>query len=177
MSQRDELRRLIQDQPRLEVRKLVGYGDGSRKAFVLPRRPVLAYGLQVFVDAVEVTIEEDFTVDLETGGLTFTVAPSDGEEITATYHFVALSDAELDSVLGRNPGSIYLAAAEAIAMLLAGRGRLINFAKADGRVDTDAVRKDLMALAEHYRRLGSSAAGPKVESFDYPPSTSGEDDD
>jgi hypothetical protein len=176
MSERDELRRLIQDLPKLEVRKHVGYGDGTRKAFVLPRKPVLAYGLQVFIDGSEQTPDEDYMLDLETGGVTFSAAPSTDEEITATYHFVALSDAELDSVLSRNPGSVYLAASEALQMILAGRGRLINFAKGDANVDTRAVRKDLMALAEHYRRLGASA-GAKVESFDYPPTTSGEGDE
>ena len=176
MSQRDELRKLIQDLPRLEVRKQVGYGDGSRKKFILPRRPILADGLQVFIDGVEKTPDEDYTVDLSTGGITFTSAPDNDDEITATYHFTALSDAELDSALERNPGSIYLAAAEAINMLLAGRGRLINFAKADGRVDLKAVRENLTTLADHYRSLGASASGPRVDSFDYPPS-SNEDSD
>jgi len=174
MSDRDELRRLIQDTLRLEVLKPVAYGDGSCEKFLLPRRPVIADGLQVFIDAVEQTPDEDYTVDLETGGLTFEAAPEEGAEITATYHFAALSDAELDSCLTRNPGSIYLAAAEAIQMLLAGRGRLINFAKADSKVDMKAVRDNLMSLAEHYRRLGASASGPRVDSFDYPPAQSGD---
>ena len=175
MADRDELRRLIQDLPRLEIRKPVGYGDGSRKIFNLPRRPVLADGLQIFVEGAEQG-SEAYSIDLETGGVTFDAAPSDSDEITATYHFVALSDAELDAVLDRNPGSIYLAAAETIQILLAGRGRLINFQKADGKVDMQAVRKDLMALAEHYRRLGASATSPKVESFDYPRTADGDGD-
>jgi len=174
MSDRDELRRLIQDTPRLEVLKPVAYGDGSAKTFLLLRRPIIADGLQVFIDGDEQTIDEDYTVNLETGALTFAAAPEEGAEITATYHFAALSDAELDSCLARNPGSIYLAAAEAIQMLLAGRGRLINFAKADSRVDMKAVRDNLMSLAEHYRRLGASASGPKVDSFNYPPSQNGD---
>jgi hypothetical protein len=175
MADRDELRRLIQDLPRLEVRKPVGYGDGSRKIFNLPRKPVLADGLQIFVKGVEES-SENYSIDLETGAVTFDAAVSDGDEITATYHFVSLSDVELDEVLARNPGSIYLAAAEAIQILLAGRGRLVNFHKADAGVDMKAVRKDLMSLAEHYRRLGASATSPKVESFDYPPLADGEGD-
>ena len=174
MSDRDELRRLIQDIPRLELLTPVAYGDGSSTQFLLPRRPLIADGLQVFIDAVEQTIGEDYTADLDAGGLTFITAPEEGAEITATYHFAALSDAELDSCLTRNPGSIYLAAAEAIYMLLAGRGRLINFAKADSKVELKAVRDNLMSLAEHYRRLGASASGPKIDSFDYPTTQNGD---
>lgn len=171
MSQLDELRKLIQDLPRLEIRKLVGYGDTETEKFLLPRHPVISDGLQVFIDGVEKTPDTDYTVDLDTGGITFAAAPGDGAGITATYHFVALSDDELDSILERNPGSIYLAAAEAIQVLLTGRGRLINFAKADSRVDMKTVRENLMSLAQHYRNLGASAAGPRVDSFDYPPAS------
>jgi len=174
MSDRDELRSLIQDTPRLELLAPVAYGDGFSTQFLLPRRPVIADGLQIFVDDVEQTIDVDYTIDLESGGLTFTIAPDEDSEISATYHFAALSDTELDSCLTRNPGSIYLAAAEAIQMLLAGRGRLINFAKADSKVDLKAVRDNLMSLAQHYRRLGASASGPKIDSFDYPPSQDGD---
>jgi hypothetical protein len=176
MSELDELRALIQDRPVLEVNKLVGYGDGVRDKFLMPRKPLLSDGLQIFLDGVEQS-SEDYTVDLETGGLTFDTPPSEGEEITVTYHHATLSDLELDSILNRNPGSIYLAASEALQMILAGKGRLINFAKADSRVDLSHVRKDLMKLAEHYRRLGASSTSPKVESFDYPRTISSEDDE
>ena len=175
MTDRDELRRLIQDNPRLEVGKLVGYGNDFVKAFILPRKPILADSLEVYVEG-ELQNPEGYDVNLETGGIKFHAAPFDGDEITATYYFAALSDAELDGVLERNPGSIYLAAAEAIQLLLAGRGRLVNFAKADGRVDVKSVRQDLMKLAEHYRRLGGTASGAKVESFDYPRLTNGDGD-
>ncbi len=171
MSQRDELRKLIQDMPRLEIRKLVGYGDAASVKFQLPRHPVLADGLQLFVDGEEQTLDTDYTIDLETGGVTFSAAPDEADEITATYHFAALSDDELDIILARNPGSIYLAAAEAITVLLTGRGRLVNFAKGDTRVELQAVRENLMSLAEHYRNLGASASGPRIDSFDYPPSS------
>ena len=176
MSDRDELRKLIQDFPRLEIGKLVGYGDATRTVFILPRRPLLADGLEICIDGDIQTPGTDYTVDLQTGGLTFALAPEADAEITTTYHFVALSDDELDSALSRNPGSIYLAAAEAIHMLLAGRGRLVNFVKADGRVDFNAVRNNLEALAKHYLSLGAVASGPKVESFDYPPSTDSDSD-
>ena len=175
MTDRDELRRLIQDQPRLEVGKLVGYGNGTAITFIMPRKPVLADGLEVFIDGV-MQVPDSYSVNYETGGLIFDAAALIGEKITATYHFVALSDTELDDVLARNPGSIYLAAAEAIQLLLTGRGRLVNFAKADGRVDVKSVRSDLMTLAEHYRRLGGTASGAKVESFDYPRLTNGDGD-
>jgi hypothetical protein len=167
MPDRDELRSLIQDQPRLETARHVGYGDGALSIFLMPRRPLLADGLQIFIDGAELDAG-DYTINLETGGLTFDTPPSEGDAITATYHYVTLSDAELDSVLSRNPGSIYLAAAEAIQLILAGKGRLVNFAKADARFDASTVRNNLMQLAEHYRRMGASSTSPKVESFDYP---------
>ena len=176
MSDRDELRALIQDQPRLETGKLVGYGDGTGCIFLMPRHPLLSDGMQIFIDGAELPAE-DYTLNLETGGLTFDTPPSEGDEITATYHHVTLSDSELDGILSRNPGSIYLAAAEAIQCILAGKGRLVNFAKADARIDASAVRKDLMQLAEHYRRLGASSTSPKVESFDYPRTVDIEGDD
>ena len=68
----------------------VGTGDGEETEYALAYRPVSS--LTVYVDGVAKTATTDYTINGETGWITFVTAPAEGAEITASYS-AAPSDA------------------------------------------------------------------------------------
>ncbi len=72
----------------------VGTGDGSTKEFLLDFYPVKSGSLTVYVDGVAKTEGTDYTVDYNTGKITFTTAPADGASITADYIYYKGSNSE-----------------------------------------------------------------------------------
>lgn len=66
---------------------LLGKGDGTKKIFNFPVKPVSPGSAYIYVGGVKVTT--GFTLDEEKGTATFTTAPASGLEIRSTY---ALTD-------------------------------------------------------------------------------------
>ena len=65
----------------------VGAGDGSTTQFTLANVPVEEYSETIYVDGVAQTRDTDYSIDYETGVITFTTAPADGASITADYQY------------------------------------------------------------------------------------------
>lgn len=65
----------------------VGTGDGSTTQFTLAHIPVEEYSEIIYLDGVEQTRGTDYTIDYETGMITFSTAPSSGVAITADYQY------------------------------------------------------------------------------------------
>jgi len=63
----------------------VGTGDGTTKEFYLANKPVKEGSEKIYVNGVKQTRDQDYTVDYETGKITFATAPVDGAQITADY--------------------------------------------------------------------------------------------
>jgi len=63
----------------------VGTGDGSTTEFSLAYSPVLENSETIYVDGTEQTRNTDYTINYETGVITFTSAPTNGASITADY--------------------------------------------------------------------------------------------
>ena len=72
----------------------VGTGDGSTTQFELARFPVIASTLSVYLNDVETAA---YTLDADTGTITFDTAPAAGVSITATYTWLRT---EFRGVLG-----------------------------------------------------------------------------
>jgi len=72
----------------------VGTGDGSTTEFLLDFYPVKSGSLTVYVDGVAKTEGTDYTVDYNTGKITFTTAPAAGASITADYIYYKGSKSE-----------------------------------------------------------------------------------
>lgn len=60
-------------------------GDGVTTVYNTPSSPIKAGTLKVWNDSVEQIEGQDYTVDLTTGAITFTVAPALGKELTVKY--------------------------------------------------------------------------------------------
>lgn len=71
----------------------VGTGDGTAVEFALDHTHVVTGTAVIKVDGVTQTITTDYTIDLETGVVTFTAehVPANGLAVTADYTFVAVT--------------------------------------------------------------------------------------
>lgn len=67
--------------------EVVGEGDGTETEFFLAWTPVMATSLELFVDGTKKTVGTDFTLDADTGKVTFTTAPASTKVVTANYIF------------------------------------------------------------------------------------------
>jgi len=75
----------------------VGTGDGSTAKFKLSKTPVKEESEKIYVNGALKTRGTDYTIDYESGEITFTTAPADGATITADYvYYVPLKIAFLD---------------------------------------------------------------------------------
>ena len=63
----------------------VGTGDGSTKTFTLANPPVRYHSETVYIDGSAQTRDEDYTINYDTGEITFTSPPASGASITADY--------------------------------------------------------------------------------------------
>lgn len=63
----------------------VGTGDGTTTTFTLDYPPVLYHSETIYIDGAAKTRDTDYTIDYETGEITFTSAPASGASITADY--------------------------------------------------------------------------------------------
>lgn len=78
----------------------VGTGDGTTTQFTLGNIPVEEYSETVKLNGVAQTRDTDYTINYETGTITFTTAPGNGVSITADYQY--RNEITVDSATGAN---------------------------------------------------------------------------
>jgi len=80
-------------------------GNGTQTTFIATAIPIVEDSEQVYVNQ---TLTTDYTIDYETGSITFTTAPDDGVEIKATYLWVTktVTLTALASNMGLNPVNV-----------------------------------------------------------------------
>jgi hypothetical protein len=65
----------------------VGTGNGVQTAFTLASSPILSKAETVYLAGVAKTRDTDYTIDFDTGGITFTSAPASSSAVTANYKY------------------------------------------------------------------------------------------
>ena len=60
----------------------VGTGDGDATVFTLANNPVLTNSETVYLDGASQTRDTDYTINFDTGAITFTAAPGAGVAVT-----------------------------------------------------------------------------------------------
>jgi len=73
----------------------VGTGDGTTTVFYLDHSPVIPDSETIYIDGGTQTRDVDYTIDYDTGKITFTEAPSDGSSITADYSYYGSAEIKL----------------------------------------------------------------------------------
>lgn len=88
-----QVRVLLGDQPQFE--RQTATGDGASTQFVLTKYPVIT-------DSETVTVNgspSGYTLNVETGLLTFSSAPTNGHTVAITYEHAELSDESITAIL------------------------------------------------------------------------------
>jgi len=75
------------------VGEAVGIGDGTTTVFSLAQKPVEVDSETVYIDGVAQTKATDYSINYETGEITFVTAPASGTTITADYDYASKGSA------------------------------------------------------------------------------------
>lgn len=87
----DKLRREAKDRPQPMHNDFTG--DGVTTIFVVTDGPILEDSYVITVNSSQVDEGDDYTIDIESGVITFAVAPSNNHAITIDYKYVHLTNA------------------------------------------------------------------------------------
>jgi len=155
----DELRLKILDRPQFLIGERVGTGDGTTKVYKLRHVPIMSGTALIYVDGIAMTVGDDYTIDYQTGKLTFILAPDEADSIRADYEFAAFTDEDLTAFLESAGGNLALAAGEALTSLVADRSRLVTWSRGDAKIDYDRLRRDLSDVARRFYARGASESG------------------
>lgn len=86
----ETIRTYIGDLSRLEQEEAVG--DDVRVSFKLSNAPVIEDSDKVYAGSTLQTRDEAYTIDLDSGLVTFIIAPAEGIKVTIVYQWTLLSD-------------------------------------------------------------------------------------
>lgn len=163
--------RVIISDPRQFHRDDTVLGDGVQRQFILRNAPMVTGTLTVIVDEVEIASSE-YTVDDSLALVTFDTAPIAGAQIVCTYQSTLLSDADIQTFLDLNGGSVLRGAAAAIdtiassEALIAKRTDLLDI-KLDGPAVARALREHAKALRAQAEDEEEEAEGSQDGMIDY----------
>ena len=80
-------------------REDLGEGDGTQVEWSLANNPVLEESEAIYIDSVEQTRDTDYTIDYNTGVVSFTTAPATEDLIIADYYYLDATAAEASIVI------------------------------------------------------------------------------
>lgn len=163
------VRTLIGDNKKCALNERVGVGDGTNKYFKLDMFPVVSSptaSVIILVTGVAATTATT-TFDEALGRVTFTVAPSAGDNILATYEYHALSSGEISDFLSGLTGSPKLAASNAALALAGNASKLFSYTMGEKSVDKKKVAQNLLALSkqlkeQHFELKANANYGSQV---------------
>lgn len=145
-----QVRTIISDQP--QPYRHTATGDGTTTLFTLPYRPVQADSDDITVNGTPTTA---YTLDHDSGRITFTAAPADEAIIIVDYTWSALSDTAIATYLDLCDDDPRLAAAMALDTIATNEALVSKRIKLlEITTDGPAVAK---SLREHAAVLRSQA--------------------
>lgn len=125
-------------------------GDGSTIHFRLSSFPVKANSQQLYVAGALKTEGTDYTLDDNTGKITFTSAPADGANIFVRGEASIFSDDELNDLLDQHTSTVRTATLHALRVLMADHARRERWQAGDLHADGSGVVKDLDILYKRW---------------------------
>lgn len=148
----DRLRVSVADRQGLVTEEILGVGDGSRKFFRL-QLPVIVPGSEViYVAGVESTRGTDYSVDNDTGLVTFGSPPAADAVIKAgKYLWTTFSDRELSDALSQNNNNVLQSAIQVVQWLLVDTERFMKYFLGQEMVDRSSGVAALETMIEQFR--------------------------
>ena len=123
-------------------------GDGSSIHFRLSSYPISANSQQVYLAGTLQTETTHYTLDDDTGKLTFLTAPGDGLTIFARGEASAFSDTELNDIITQNDDSVLQATLHCLRLLMSNNALRERWRAGDLESDPRSILEN---LAELYR--------------------------
>lgn len=150
-----EVRSIISDKAQFAEYQFVG--DGSRSVIGLPTAPVVAGSQRVTLGGQVQVEATDYTLDDDTGKLTFTKAPTDGAVVLVTYDHTILSDGDIQTFLTLEDNDNQMAAAMALETIATNQALVLKVIKLQN-LSTDGAALS-RALLERSKQLREQTAG------------------
>ncbi len=148
MTALQRLRLLIRDREKVRPEEVFGVGTGTRTSWVLEMCPIKNESESLTAGGVSST---NYTINNDTGLITYDSAPSDGDELLATvYSYYAFSDTELNEILVIDSNVLLLAAASCLRILAADSVKLFAWWSGSERVDMSKISASCLKAAKSY---------------------------
>lgn len=130
-------------------------GDDNTTSYNLSHNKIKTDSYQVLVNDVLQTEGEsdDYTINLNTGVVTFNTAPESGAEIVVNYEFSAFRDEELTEFLALD-GSVQNAAIRCIKILMADAARRFDYTAGQTDIKASQVFANLKELLKTIQESG-----------------------
>lgn len=157
-----EIRQLIPDLPQYE--RVTAVGDGVSVDYPLTNSPVVTNSQTVYVAGAVKATPADYTIDGETGVVSFVAAPALGAEVLVSYKWTLLSDASITTHLTVT-GTDLLAAALALETIAAQTVLVMKVITIlDVSINGAAMAQQLLARAKALRSVALDATS--TDGFD-----------
>ncbi len=141
--------------------EVVGQGNDTATKFKTRLCPLLNDTVILRVAGVVVD-PTDYTVDEETGLLTLTTAPTDGDQVDVDYSWSVFSDDQIDGLLDRYSNSVVAVLKDLITALLSNTDLFIKYTLGMESVDRSAALDALKAIKESVDGKSAAAAAQAV---------------
>jgi len=132
---------------RVILREALGVGDGEAVKFQTRLWPLIEGTEEVRVAG---TVQTDYTIDYETGLITFTTAPADTALVDADYNWSVFSDGQIIDLLTRYNDQVNPVMRDLVMALIANSDLFIKYTTGMESVDRT---KALDALKGLYKEL------------------------
>lgn len=147
---------------RVILRETLGIGDGAIKKFQTQLWPIIAESETVRVNGTAKTRNTDYTIDNDTGLITFSVAPTDTHVVDADYNWSVFSDANITDLLARYNDQVNPTMQDLIRALLANSDLFIKYTTGMESVDRTRALDALKTLYEELQDLPAGAVAQSV---------------
>lgn len=138
---------------RLVLREDLGVGDGTTKKYQTQLWPIIAETETIRVDGVEQTRTTDYTIDNDTGLVTFNVAPATDDVIDADYKWSVFSDVQVNGLLARYNDQVIPVLKDLVDALLANSDLFIKYTTGMESVDRAKALDALRALRDSLDKI------------------------
>ena len=149
ISNLEYIRLLLSVPKKVVLAEDLGMGDGTTKKFQAQLWPIIAETETVRVDGVEQTRNTDYTIDNDTGLVTFTNAPGDGDAVDADYSWAVFSDVTINALLARYNQSVVPVLKDLVRALLSNTDLFVKYTIGMESIDRSKALDALKALLEN----------------------------
>lgn len=135
-------------------------GDGFSVDFALPNSPVVSSSYRVYSGSTPQAEITHYTIDRDSGVITFVAAPASGAVITVNYRHTILSDADIEAFLSLEGDVAQLAAATALETIATNQALTLKVMKLlDVQTDGAKLASELRARAAVLRQRAEEDGG------------------